>query len=149
MHARGLRLIGDITTNHTGDAPRVVPGPRADARRPERELYYFDDDDGDYESWLGVTSAAQAQLGQPELRRRFVDGRTRCCAAGCGAVRPGRLAGRRGQHDRPARRRRRTPTRWRALLRRRPRTTRPDALLVAEHCHDATGDLDRDGWHGT
>jgi alpha-glucosidase len=25
-------------------------------------------------------------------------------------------------------------------------SARPDALLVAEHTHDATGDLDRDGW---
>ncbi|MDY7090531.1 MAG: alpha-amylase family glycosyl hydrolase, partial [Actinomycetota bacterium] len=24
-----------------------------------------------------------------------------------------------------------------------------DGLLIAEHGHDATGDLDRDGWHGT
>ena len=24
-----------------------------------------------------------------------------------------------------------------------------DALLVGEHIHDSTGDLDRDGWHGT
>src|SRR5690606_15784599 len=25
----------------------------------------------------------------------------------------------------------------------------PDAALIAEHNHDASGDLDRDGWHGT
>ena len=42
-----------------------------------------------------------------------------------------------------------TPTRWPALLRQAVAAARPDALLVAEHAHDATGDLDRDGWHGT
>ena len=26
--------------------------------------------------------------------------------------------------------------------------SRPDALLVAEHCYDASRDLDGDGWHG-
>ena len=26
---------------------------------------------------------------------------------------------------------------------------RPDSLLLAEHGHDATGDLAGDGWHGT
>ncbi|MEP6816830.1 MAG: alpha-amylase family glycosyl hydrolase, partial [Marmoricola sp.] len=26
---------------------------------------------------------------------------------------------------------------------------RPDALVLAEHGHDASGDLDGDGWHGT
>ncbi|HEU5107213.1 MAG TPA: alpha-amylase family glycosyl hydrolase, partial [Micromonosporaceae bacterium] len=35
------------------------------------------------------------------------------------------------------------------LLRRGVAGARPDGLLVAEHAHDATGDLDRDGWHGT
>jgi alpha-glucosidase len=36
-----------------------------------------------------------------------------------------------------------------ALIRRAVTAARPDALLLAEHAHDATGDLDRDGWHGT
>ena len=36
-----------------------------------------------------------------------------------------------------------------ARLSLRPRACRPDALLVAEHNHDAGTDLDRDGWHGT
>jgi alpha-glucosidase len=36
-----------------------------------------------------------------------------------------------------------------ALLRRAVREARPDGLLIAEHGHDATADLDRDGWHGT
>jgi len=26
---------------------------------------------------------------------------------------------------------------------------RPDTLLLAEHCHDASGDLAGDGWQGT
>jgi alpha-glucosidase len=34
------------------------------------------------------------------------------------------------------------------LLRAAVTGARSDALLIAEHTHDATGDLDRDGWHG-
>jgi len=34
-------------------------------------------------------------------------------------------------------------------LRRSVRQVQADGLLVAEHGHDATDDLDRDGWHGT
>ena len=64
------------------------------------------------------------------------------------AVRPRRLADRRRQHDRAARRARRQP-------RRRPRRTphrrraprRP--LVIGEHNHDASADIDGDGWHGT
>ncbi|GAB3946240.1 hypothetical protein GCM10027614_39430 [Micromonospora vulcania] len=36
-----------------------------------------------------------------------------------------------------------------ALLRSVVARDRPDGLLMAEHGHDHTGDLDRDGWHGT
>jgi alpha-glucosidase len=35
------------------------------------------------------------------------------------------------------------------LLRRAAAAARPDAILVAEHAHDATGDLDQDGWQAT
>jgi alpha-glucosidase len=36
-----------------------------------------------------------------------------------------------------------------ALVRAAALATRPDALVVAEHAHDATADLDVGGWHGT
>jgi alpha-glucosidase len=34
-------------------------------------------------------------------------------------------------------------------LRRTAEAERPDALVIAEHNHDASGDLPGDGWHGT
>jgi alpha-glucosidase len=36
-----------------------------------------------------------------------------------------------------------------ALFRAAVAKARPDAVVLAEHGHDATGDLDRDGWQGT
>src|SRR5690606_19322961 len=75
---------------------------------------------------------------------------------GLAGVRPGRLAHRRRQHDRPARRHRRSPrgpppqpTYGARDIRRTATAARADALVLAEPGHDATGDLDGDGWHGT
>jgi alpha-glucosidase len=134
VHERGWRLIGDITTNHSGDTH-----PWFDV--PEKELYYFDGD-GEYESWLGVKTLPKLNWGSTELRRRFVAVLTRWLDRLDGwRVDVANMTGRRGAdaytHE------------VAALLRRAVVAARPDALLVAEHGHDATGDLDRDGWHGT
>ena len=110
-----MRLIGDITTNHTGDAHQWFTAAISDVRRAEREMFYFDAD-GDYESWCGVKTLPKLNWGSAELRRRFgwpVGG----AGAGCAAVRldgwrvdVANMTGR-------LRRRRPTPTRWPALLR--------------------------------
>ena len=45
-HARGMRVVSDLTTNHTGDKHEWFTAG-------ERELYLFDED-GDYEAWWGI-----------------------------------------------------------------------------------------------
>ena len=66
-----MRLLGDITTNHCGDAHPWFLAAAADAAAAEREMFYFDGDD--YESWNGVKSLPKLNWGSAELRRRFVD----------------------------------------------------------------------------
>ncbi|GAA4567373.1 maltodextrin glucosidase [Micromonospora coerulea] len=149
VRARGWRLLGDITSNHTGDAHEWFTRAASDVNAHERELYYFDEATGDYESWSGVKSLPKLNWGSAELRRRFA-------TAGDSLLRRwlrppygldgwrvdvANMTGRRGAdaytHE-VAR-----------LLREVVADTRPDGLLLAEHGHDHTGDLDRDGWHGT
>jgi alpha-glucosidase len=143
VHGMGMRLIGDITTNHCGDAH---PWFRAALDGgPERELFSFGAD-GDYESWLGVRSLPKLNWGSAELRRRFVDGpdavMVRWLAQLDGwRVDVANMTGRLGADDHTHAVAR--------LLRAAVVGARPDALLVAEHGHDFTGDLDADGWHGT
>ncbi|WP_416901171.1 glycoside hydrolase family 13 protein [Micromonospora echinospora] len=165
VHARGWRLLGDITSNHTGDGHEWFTRARADAHAPERELYYFDADGCDnsssarltprrdlepsYESWNGVRSLPKLNWGSAELRRRFATDPDSLLRRW---LRPpygldgwrvdvANMTGRRGAdaytHE------------VAALLRAVATDTRPDALVMAEHGHDHTGDLDRDGWHGT
>ncbi|MEN3310506.1 MAG: alpha-glucosidase [Micromonosporaceae bacterium] len=132
LHDRGIRLIGDLTTNHTGHTHPWVA---------EKSLYYVDDS-GRYEAWQGFPDLPKLNWGSPELRRRFLDPAdgvaTRWLRDLDGwrvdvANMTGRLRGDDYNHEVAA-----------AL-----RAAVPGALLLAEHTHDATGDLDRDGWQGT
>jgi alpha-glucosidase len=136
LHGRGLRLIGDLTTNHTGDTHPWVADP---------SMYYVDAS-GRYENWLGIDTLPKLNWASQELRRRFLDGAdavaTRWLADLDGwRVDVANMTGRRGPDDHNHEVAR--------LLRAAVTRVRPDAMLVAEHAHDATGDLDRNGWQGT
>lgn len=149
VHARGWRLLGDITSNHTGDAHEWFAAASSDVIAAERELYYFDDTTGDYESWNGVKSLPKLNWGSAELRRRFAGDADavvqRWLRAPYGLdgwrVDVANMTGRRGAdaytHE------------VAALLRAAVTATRADGVLMAEHGHDHTVDLDRGGWHGT
>jgi alpha-glucosidase len=139
IHERGMRLVGDITTNHTGDSHPWFTGP------DRKELYYADED-GSYESWLGVSSLPKLDWTSTELRRRFFDSRDGVVAHWLQyfdgwrvdvANMTGRLRGDDVTHE------------VSRLMAEAVRAARSDGLLVAEHAHDAGGDLDLGGWHGT
>lgn len=139
LHGRGMRLVGDLTTNHTGDAHPWFTGP------DRKELYYAADD-GSYEAWLGVPSLPKLDWGSAELRRRFFDGDEGVVSRWLRffdglRIDVANMTGRRGGDE--------FTHGVARLMAAAVRAARPDGLLVAEHAHDATGDLDRGGWHGT
>jgi alpha-glucosidase len=147
VHARGWRLLGDITTNHTGDAhPWFVTG-LSNMDSVERDMYYVTDD-GDYEAWWGVKTLPKLNWGSAELSRRFTEGPDSVAQRW---LRPpygldgwrvdvANMTGRLGADE--------YTTRVAALLRAAAVEARDDALIVAEHFHDYSADLDADGWHG-
>jgi alpha-glucosidase len=130
-HARGLRVLSDLTPNHTGDKHEwFVNG--------ERDLYLFDET-GDYESWWGVKSLPKLNWLSGELRERIkavtrkwldepysLDG---------WRIDVANMSGRTGETDVNADV---APTIREAL--------RDDSILVAEHFHDYRPDFR--GWHG-
>lgn len=139
VHRRGFRLIGDITTNHTGDAHEWFTGA-------DRKDFYYWLDDGTYEAWLGVSSLPKLNWGSTELRRRFFDGpdatATRWLRQLDGwRVDVANMTGRRGADD--------YTVEVAALMADALRSVRPDALLIGEHTADAGANLDRGGWQGT
>lgn len=130
-HARGMRVISDLTTNHTGDKHEWFVGG-------ERELYLFDES-VDYESWWGIKSLPKLNWLSPELRRRMqatarqwlqppysLDG---------WRVDVANMSGRTGDTDVNGEV---APT-LREVL-------NEDSLLVAENFHDFRSDFR--GWHG-
>jgi alpha-glucosidase len=139
LRQRGMRLIGDITPNHSGAGHEWFV-------RGERELYYFSEDGDEYESWWGFKSLPKLNWHSLELRRRFFDGPSSVIQRWLSTLDGWRvdvanMTGRLRDDD----------LAWEiaATLRRSAVGARPDALVIAEHVHDATADLDRDGWHGT
>ncbi|MFI7446568.1 glycoside hydrolase family 13 protein [Nonomuraea sp. NPDC049714] len=139
LHARGMRLIGDIVTNHTGDAHPWFTAAMSDAHAPERVMYHIDPVTGDYEAWWGVKSLPKLDWGSELVRTRMREALTRWVPPFDGwRVDVANMTGRRAAADHTHE--------AAALLRRALPAT---AALIAEHSHDASPDLDRDGWHGT
>ena len=82
-HSRGVRVLGDLTTNHTGNAHEWFVDALADPDALERELYYFDPSlPAGYESWLGIPSLPKLDWRSAELRRRMVGVTRRWLEAG-------------------------------------------------------------------
>jgi alpha-glucosidase len=145
-HARGIRLIGDLTLNHTGVGHEWFRAARADEHAVERAFFHFDDAlPNGYESWLGVPSLPKLDHRSPELVRRLDEVVARWASAPFDLdgwrIDVANMAGRYRTLDG-------TDAVARAA-RRALAAARPDAVLIAEHAHDARDDLLGGGWHGT
>ena len=56
---RGIRLVGDLTTNHVGWKHDWFVAAEADHHAPERSFFYFDETlPYGYEAWFGVEPAS-------------------------------------------------------------------------------------------
>jgi len=141
-HARGLRVLGDLTSNHTGDTHEWFVRALQDPAAPERSFYYFRAD-GSHEGWKGHATLPKLDHLESAVGQRMRKVVERWLEFGLDGWRidVANMTGRHHDIDiahQVARDIRRTATR-----------VRPEALVLAEHGHDATGDLDGDGWHGT
>jgi alpha-glucosidase len=148
-----MRVVGDLTSNHSGNHHEWFQAALDDAASPEAGYYYFTEHPHDYVGWFDVPTLPKFDLRSTELRRalvggadsvtgRWLRGRTGDGSDGLDGWRidVGNMTGRHGaidvNHD----------------VFRDVRATmadvRPDGWLVGEHLHDPTGDLAGDGWHG-
>jgi alpha-glucosidase len=149
LHARGLRLIGDLTLNHSGSTHPWFLAAQADRDAVEAGFYLFTDHPHDYHAWNAVPSLPKFDHRDPELRRRLYDGAGSVAARYLRApfeldgwrIDAANMAGRLGGMD--------LSQELQTTLLATMARCRDDAYLVAEHCHDATADLQGTGWHGT
>ncbi|MEE2568769.1 glycoside hydrolase family 13 protein [Pseudarthrobacter sp. J64] len=147
-HSRGMRVIGDLTANHSGDAHEWFAKAAADPGSEEAGYYYFSTDHSHYESWWGVPSLPKFNWSSAQLRERFVLAEDSVVARW---LRPpfsldgwridvGNMTGRLGAvdlHHEVAR-----------LIADRIREINPDAALLAESTSDASPDLTGEHWQG-
>lgn len=146
-HARGMRVMGDVTTNHVGAGHEWFLAAKAGQRAPERDFFFWESRTR-YVSWLGVSSLPKLNYASQVLRDRVFhdsDGPVRRWLGPAGGLDGWRvdvanMTGRQGAQD--------VNHEVAALTRRAVAGTNPDALLVAEHSHDYSLDVPGDGWHG-
>ncbi len=148
-HARGIRVIGDLTSNHSGDRHEWFRSAYGNPQALESEFYYFTDDANTrYESWLGNSSLPKFDWSSALLRERFITGEDSIVAKwlkppyGIDGWRidVANMTGRLGDVDLNAE--------VRQLLAETVRSINPDAILLGESTNDAASDLQGDGWHG-
>jgi alpha-glucosidase len=131
-HARGIRLVGDLTLNHVGSGHEWFP--------QERDFFYFDESlPHGYECWFGVSTLPKLDWRSDRLRARALEVVRRWLDAGLDGWRVdvANMVGRFRDID--------LNHEVAQLVR---GALRDDELLVAEHGHDFRPDLDGRGWHG-
>ena len=148
-HARGFRVIGDLTANHSGDAHEWFRAARGNPDAVESDFYYWlDAEQHDYLSWLGVPALPKFNWNSAELARRFIDGPGSVVARWLDApyhldgwrIDVANMTGRQGDED--------LNSQVRQAIRRTMIEVNPDTILLGEFTNDASADFQGDAWHG-
>ncbi|MFJ5958467.1 glycoside hydrolase family 13 protein [Paenarthrobacter sp. NPDC092416] len=147
-HARGIRVMGDLTANHSGDAHEWFVKAVADPGSEEAGYYYFSPDHSSYESWWGVQSLPKFNWASDALRRRFVLDDDSVVARWLKPpfnldgwrIDVGNMTGRLGAVD--------LNHEVARLIAERVREINPEAALLAESTSDAAPDFTGEHWQG-
>ena len=147
-HGLGLRVVGDLTTNHTGAGHEWFLGSHQNPGAPEGEYYYFNEDHSEYESWLGVPSLPKLNWNSDALRSRFILDDDSVAVRWLQEpynldgwrIDVGNMTGRLGADD--------LNHEVARMLRARLEEVKPGAMLLAESTSDAAPDVPGDGWQG-
>ncbi|MHA7278228.1 glycoside hydrolase family 13 protein [Arthrobacter sp. MDT2-2] len=147
VHARGMRIMGDLTTNHCGAAHEWFQQAIADADSPEAGYFTFTHHPDQYVCWFGHPSLPKFDHSSQALRRALYEGPDSTVAKWIGEhaldgwrIDVANMTGRLGTTDLNHM----VATTLRATM----AEANPESLLLAEHSHDASGDMLGDGWHG-
>jgi alpha-glucosidase len=147
VHGRGMRILGDLTTNHTGAGHEWFARAQADRSSEEASFYYWTDAEPGYVGWLEHASLPKLNYNAPALAGRMVDGPD--SVIGRWLVEPfsldgwridvANMTGRYADDD--------LTLQVAQTIRRTMHALNPEAVLVSEHFHDAGTDLAAGGWH--
>ncbi|MGQ7311834.1 glycoside hydrolase family 13 protein [Microbacterium arabinogalactanolyticum] len=148
-HARGIRVIGDLTSNHSGDRHEWFQQALGHPGAETESFYYFTDaGNTTYESWLGTPTLPKFNWSSDALRERFITAEDSVVAKWLKPpysidgwrIDVANMTGRLGAVDLNAE--------VRQLLADTVRAINPHAIVLGESTNDAATDLQGDGWHG-
>lgn len=147
LHGRGMRLMGDLTTNHVGSTHEWFVAAQADASSPEAGFFFFGRHPDEYSGWWGMRELPVLDHRSAELRRRMLEGPEsvvgRWLREGLDAWRidVANMTGRHGVVD--------VGHEVATTIRRTMAAVQPDSFLVAESNFDFSRELLGDGYQGT
>jgi alpha-glucosidase len=148
-HRKGLGVIGDLTSNHSGDAHEWFRASHLHPGAPESGFYYWlDAEQRSYVSWLGFESLPKFNWNSAELRRRFIAGPGSVVAKWLAPpynldgwrIDVANMTGRYLDQDLNAS--------VRQTIRQTMIETNADTILLGESTNDASSDFHGDAWHG-
>ncbi|NYD67334.1 glycoside hydrolase family 13 protein [Agromyces atrinae] len=148
-HARGIRVIGDLTSNHSGHLHEWFRAAFGSPDAPEGDFYYFSNDaHTEYECWMGAVTLPKFNWKSAELRRRFIEGPDSIVGRWLQApysldgwrIDVANMTGRLHDED--------LNESVRQQIRRTMVEVNPDTILLGESTNDAASDFQGDAWHG-
>jgi alpha-glucosidase len=147
-HRKGFRIIGDLTSNHSGDGHEWFKAAFGNPSAPESEFYYFSDGNTKYDSWFGFSSLPKFNWKSQELRKRFIEGKNSVVAKWLKApygfdgwrIDVANMTGRIRDEDMYAE--------VANVVRKTMVEVNPDTIMLGEYTGDAAYEVQGDGWQG-
>lgn len=147
-HKMGFKIIGDLTSNHSGDAHEWFKAAYKKPGAPESEFYYFTEKNTKYDSWFGVPSLPKFNWKSQELRNRFIQGKNSVVAKWLKSpfgfdgwrIDVANMTGRIRDEDMYAE--------VANIVRKTMVEVNPDTIMLGEYTGDAAYEVQGDGWQG-
>jgi alpha-glucosidase len=147
-HKKGLKVIGDLTSNHSGAAHEWFKASYKKPGAKESEYYYFSNKNKNYDSWFGVPSLPKFNWNSKSLRKKFITGEKSIVARwlkqpfGMDGWRidVSNMTGRIRDED--------MYMELQILIRESMHKINKDTILLGEFTGDAGYQIQGEGWHG-
>ena len=147
-HKMGFKIIGDLTSNHSGDRHEWFRAAYKNPKAPESDFYYFRKNNTEYDSWWGVPSLPKFNWKSQELRNRFIQGPKSVVAKWLKApfgfdgwrIDVANMTGRIRDED--------MYSEVAKVIRKTMVDVNPDTIMLGEYTSDAAYQVQGDGWQG-
>jgi alpha-glucosidase len=147
-HKRGMKVMGDLTSNHSGIGHEWFRAAYKKPNAPESDFYYFSEKNTKYDSWFGVRSLPKFNWKSKELRKRFIQGSKSVVAKWLKApfnmdgwrIDVANMTGRIRDED--------MYLEVAQVIRQTMVDVNPNTLMLGEYTGDAAYEVQGDGWQG-